>query len=320
MGADGGARQGESTRGITVALGGYLLLFVLKLTAHLATGVLALLAEALHTLGDILISGFLLLAARWSRRPPDAVHMFGYGRAQNVAALIAATLFISFTSYKLYEEAIPRLWARGAPGYERLGLALAVVLVSMAVSAVPLILLALQRGKGAAARAQFLESINDELGLLAALAGVLGIRWGYPLADPLAAIAVATLIAANALGLLRENACILLGSSPGPEFLRRAEAIARSVDGVLGVHELRAETVGPDVVHAGMHIEVQPFLPVAQAEEIAREVRRRLEAEAGCAFCVIHVDPAPVATGVAAGRPDPVGAATAWARDQGRER
>ncbi len=297
----------RSSQGIPLALEGYILLFAMKLAAYLATGVLALLAEALHTLGDIVISGFLLLATRWSRRSPDAVHMFGYGRAQNVGALVAATLFISFTSYKLYEEAIPRLWAGSAPAYGRLDLALGVIVASMAVSAIPLVVLALERGRGAAARAQFMESLNDEMGLLAALAGVLAIRWGFPLADPLATIAVATLIAANALGLLRENACVLLGSSPGPDFLRRAEGIARSVDAVLGVHELRAETVGPDLVHAGMHIEVSPYLSVTDAEVIAREVRRPLEAELGCAFCVIHVDPAPMASAADARAPNPAG-------------
>src|SRR3989304_5172898 len=197
MGHPGGGgmpRQRGSVRGIGLALTGYLLLFVLKLAVYLVTGVLALLAEALHTLGDIVISGFLLLAARWSRRPADAVHMFGYGRAQNGAALVAAPLFISFTSYKLYEEAIPRLWAREAPAYGRLDLALAVILLSMVVTAVPLVVLAFQKGKGAAAKAQFLESINDELGLLAALTGGIGIRRRYPLAVPTAAGAVSCLI------------------------------------------------------------------------------------------------------------------------------
>jgi divalent metal cation (Fe/Co/Zn/Cd) transporter len=56
--------------------------------------------------------------------------MFGHGRAQNVAALVVATLFISFTS-----------------------------------------LLYTQKQRGAAAKAQFMESINDELGLIAALIG-----------------------------------------------------------------------------------------------------------------------------------------------------
>jgi divalent metal cation (Fe/Co/Zn/Cd) transporter len=57
-------------------------------------------AETLHTLSDI----FCLRLPRrrhYSRKAADRVHMFGYGRAQNVAALTAAILFISFTSYKL---------------------------------------------------------------------------------------------------------------------------------------------------------------------------------------------------------------------------
>jgi divalent metal cation (Fe/Co/Zn/Cd) transporter len=69
---------------------------------------MALLAEALYTLSDTFIPSFLLVALIYSRKGPDEAHMFGHGRTQNVAALVAATLFISFSSYKLYEEAIPR--------------------------------------------------------------------------------------------------------------------------------------------------------------------------------------------------------------------
>jgi divalent metal cation (Fe/Co/Zn/Cd) transporter len=56
------------------------------------------LAEALHTLSDISVSGYLLIAVICPLARPDDVHMFGYGRAQNVAALAAATLFITFTN------------------------------------------------------------------------------------------------------------------------------------------------------------------------------------------------------------------------------
>ena len=39
-----------------------------KLGVYLITGVLALLAEALHTLSDIFVSGFLLVALFYARR------------------------------------------------------------------------------------------------------------------------------------------------------------------------------------------------------------------------------------------------------------
>ena len=48
------------------------------------------------------------------------------------------------------------------------------------------------------------------------------------------AIVVATIIAINAIGLFRENSSMLLGRSPGPEYLARIEQMARSVPGVLG--------------------------------------------------------------------------------------
>jgi cation diffusion facilitator family transporter len=275
-----------------VALAVYFGVFALKLAVFFATGITVILAEALHTLSDIFITSLLLLAAVWSRRQADAAYMFGYGRAQNIAALVAGTLFISFTSYKLYEESIPRLFGDEPGGFENVGLALGVVAVSMVLSAVPLLTLARQKARGPAARAQLVESVNDELGLLAALVGtLLAVSWnGY--ADPVASIAVATIIAFNAVGILRENAGLLLGRSPSAEYLADIERRARSVPGVMGVRDLRAEYVGPGVVHAGMHIEVRGDLSVEEANRIAGEVRLRVHEGPDPGYCVVGIEPA----------------------------
>lgn len=288
-------KAAEDVRGLQLTLGLYLLIFAMKLAVYFMSGVMALLAEALHTLSDIFVSGFLLVAALYSRKKPDETHMFGYGRAQNVAALVAATLFISFTSYKLYEEAIPRLFEPQAATYQNLPLVLGVIIVSMVIAAVPLVKLFTQKERGAVAKAQLTELVNDELGLLAALVGTLFILWGWPLADPIAAIVVATIIAYNAIGLFRENSSFLLGRSPGPEYLAQVERLARSVPGVRGVHDLRAEYIGPDTVHAGLHIEVQPGLPIEEAERIAEEVRQQVHQGTDSGFCVIHVEAAQLA-------------------------
>jgi len=287
-------------RGMVLALVTYVVVFALKLGVYYATGVMVLLAEALHTLSDVFVSGFLLVALLWSRRKADAVHMFGYGRAQNVAALVAATLFISFTSYKLFEEAVPRLFQAEPAPYGNLWLAVGVIVVSMVIAAAPLAALLWQQQRGASARAQLMELINDELGLLAALAGTLLIWAGLPLGDPIAAMVVATIIALNAIGLFRENLSFLLGRSPGPEFLARVERQARSVDGVQDVRELRAEFVGPDTVHAGLHLVVRPDLSVQEAHRITEAVRRRVHEEIHGNYCVIQVEPAG-AGGVSAG-------------------
>jgi cation diffusion facilitator family transporter len=255
-------QESAELRTLRLALGLYVLVFALKLAVYFVTGVMALLGEALHTLSDVLISGFLLVAAIWSRKEADEVHMFGYGRAQNVAALVAATLFISFTSYKLYEEAIPRLFHPEEATYQNLPLALGVIVTSMLIAAAPLVGVFREKNRGAAAKALLIQLVQDEPGLTAALIGTLFILWGQPLADPIATIIVATIIAITAIGVFRENLSFLLGRSPGPEYLAEVERLVRSVEGVLGVHDLRAEYIGLDTVHAGMHIEVRPELSI----------------------------------------------------------
>ena len=284
------SQQNKELRGLKLALGLYVLIFAVKLAVYFQTGVMALFAEAFHTLSDIFISGFLLVALIWSRKEADEVHMFGHGRAQNVAALVAATVFISFTSYKLYEEAIPRLFKAQEASYQNLWVAVGILGASIVIVVFPIIGLSRGKNRGAAAKAQLTELFNDELGLFAALIGTLFIIRGNPIADPIAAIVVATIIAVNAIRLFWENLNLLLGRSPGPDFLAKVESLARSVDGVMGVHDLRAEYIGPDRVHMGMHIEVQRGLPIEEADRIAEEVREKVHRQVSGQYCVIHVD------------------------------
>jgi len=282
--------EAEDLRSIRLTLVVYIVIFAGKLVAYLLTGVMAVFAEALHTLSDIFIAGFLLVALVWAGKKADREHMLGHGRAQNAAALVAATLFISFTSFKLYEEAITRLLHPQEAAHQKLGLALGVLIVSMLIAAAPLVTLLRQKTRGAAAKAQFIELINDELGLLAALLGTLFVMRGKPIADPLATIVVATIIAFNAVGLFRENLSFLL-SAPEPQLMDAIRQAALSTPGVLSVHNLRAEMIGPETVHTALHIEIKRGMPIEQADAIATEVKARIHKLTEYGYCIIHMDP-----------------------------
>ena len=275
--------------GLRVAVLGYLLLFILKLGAWWLTGLFAVLAEALHTLSDLAISASLLAAAHFSRRPADAQYRYGYGRVQHVAALVAATVFVSFTGFRLVEEAVARIIAPRPAAYERIGLAVGVLVFSMLFSALPLWLLRRQRGP--AARAQFFELLNDEAGLLAALVGTLMVARGYPIADAIASLVVELFITLNAAGLFRDNARVLAGRAPSREFFTQVETIALGIPSVKALHDLRAQYVGPDTTHLSLHVEVDPAMTVAEGEDVATAVRDALLAATQVEYCVVHVDP-----------------------------
>jgi len=278
-------------RSLKTVLVVYLAVFVMKLWVYFITGVYALFAEALHTLADIFVTGFLLIALVLSHRAADEDHMYGHGRAQNAAALVAATLFISFTSFKLYEEAIPRIYTHHEAVYSNLWLAVYVLVASMVIAAAPLVWMFMKkRTHGAAAKAQLMELVNDELGLLAALVGTLFIIHGEAIADPIAAIIVATIIAVNAVGLFRENFTMLMGGHPGAGYLKQLEEQARSVKGVLDLHDLRIEYIGPDQVHVDLHIVVEKGMLVEDGDAISEEVCERIQKFTGSRYCVVHLD------------------------------
>jgi cation diffusion facilitator family transporter len=283
-------KDSEDINSLKLTIGSYLMIFIMKFVVYLLTGVMALLAEALHTLSDLFVSGFLLVALYYSRQKADRVHPYGHARAQNVAALVAATLFISFTSFELYKEALPRLFSAHEASYQNLPLAIGALIVSMLIAAAPLYKLLSQKEHGAAAKAQMLELVNDELGLLAALLGTIGIILGWKLADPLSAIVVATIIAYNAVGLFRENLSLLLGRAPDPDEITSVERLVLTVPGVLGVQDVRAEFIGPDMVHADLHILVDGRLTVKAADQIAETVVKRVDEATIFDACTVQIE------------------------------
>jgi cation diffusion facilitator family transporter len=281
----------QEIRSLYMTVGFYAIIVIIKLIAYFSTHVMALLAESFHTLSDLFISGFLLVAIVWSRKGADKDHMFGHGRAQNVAALLAATLFLSFTSYKLYEEAIPKLFHPASLVHENLPIAIGVLVLSMIIAAAPLVSLIRQRTLGAAARAQMIELINDELGVTAALVGTIFITLGFPLADPIATISVATIIAVNAIGVFRDNLGLVLGKSPAADYIDKVRQIASSTPGVLGVVGPWAEYIGPDSIHVDLQIKVPSGITIDAANAIARSVRQRVQSEMDCLYCSVHAEP-----------------------------
>jgi len=280
------------TRGIKIALIGYLILVVLQLATYFLTGIMVLLAQAFEMLSDVLISTFLLLSASWSRKPADEFHMFGHGRAQNVAALVSATILVSFMSIETFREAIPKFFQFSeASEFQNINLALIVILVGMFVVAIPIIDILRVKAKGASIKAQLIALLKDEFSYIAALIAVVLVAQGYYWADPLASTIVATFIAFSGVFLFKDNVHYLLGRAPSKQFMERLELTAKSVKGVLGVHDLKAEYIGPDIVHTGFHIEVAKGTLIEEAARIAHEVKEKVSRETGCQHCVIHVDP-----------------------------
>lgn len=280
----------DDAKGVQLSLVAYIVLAVILIVSYQLTDVLVLLAQATDRVGDVLISLFFLASIYLSRRPADSTYAYGHARAQNVAVLIVATILIFFLSLGLIQEALPRLADPSSVDASDQNIALGVTMLSMIVIAVPTVVL-LRGHRGGSSRAQLINLLLDEFASAVSLVAIVLIGFGYELADPVGSLVVAGALLITGAMMLRENATILIGKSPDAEYMGRMESAARSVPGVMGVHKLRAEYVGPDTIHADLHLELDPDMPIKEADRIAHEVERRLAEETGCRYCEVHAGP-----------------------------
>ena len=279
-------------RGIKLALLAYAILVALQLFAFYSTSILVFYAQALEMLSDIMVSTFFLVSFYWSRKPADEFHMFGHGRAQNVAAVVSATILVFFMSLETFREAIPKLFrAPEASSIQNESYALIAIIAGMIIIAVPSIDILRVKAKGASVKAQLVALLKDEVSFVAAFVAVLFVGWGYYVADAVASLFVASVIALGGLYLLKINVHYLVGRAPSKEFFAGVESAAKSVNGILGIHDLKAEYVGPETVQASLHVEIENGTPVEVADRIAHEVERKVGELTHCQYCVIHVDP-----------------------------
>ena len=243
-------------------------------------------------LSDVMVSFFHLLSLYWSRKPADEFHMFGHGRAQNVAAIVSATILIFFMSLEAFREAIPKLFQISeTSAFQNTYLALIAIFVGMLIIAIPSIDILRTKTKGASQKAQMVALLKDEVSYVAALIAVALVAQGYYVSDTIASLFVALIIALGGIYLLKDNVHYLVGRAPSQQFFEKVESTAKSVEGVLGVHDLKAEYVGPNIIQASLHIEIEKGTSIENADKIAHEVKEKVSRVTNCQYCVIHVDP-----------------------------
>lgn len=255
-----------------------------EIAGGIASGSLALLADAGHMATDDLALGLAVFAAWAARRPPDPGRTYGYQRVEILAALANGILLVLICGWVVW-EAIRRL---AAPPEVASGLMAAVALGGLAVNAAGAYLLHDHR-EGMNSRAAFLHVVGDLLGSIGTLvaAGLVAL-FGWRYADPAASLFIAALLAIGSGRLVWESIHVLLEGAPAH---LDAEEIGRALGalaGVVDVHDLHLWSLGGRVPLLSAHVVVEHD---ARPHEILRAARRTLREDFGIDHVTIQIEP-----------------------------
>jgi len=273
-----------------LVLGVNLALAVGKTVVFLEGGSLAVGGEAVNSFADAAYSVFVLVGLYLTTQPPDFEHPHGHERIEPFVALFVATGVFAAGGAILYQAATAVV--RGGTTVD-FGLNAVGILVASAVAKYALYRYVYVRGEetsSPALKAAALDNRNDVLTACAALVGVLGVRAGVPILDPIAAAVVAVAVLYTGIDIVRNNVGYLVGSAP-PEDLR-AEIIERALahPEVEGAHDVVAHYVGPEV-DVSLHIEVEGDHTLFEAHDIETGVRDAIRDIPEVDDVFVHVDP-----------------------------
>ena len=263
--------------GIKVTLVGTasnLLLSIIKLIGGIIGNSAALVADAVHSISDLLTDVIVLITLKIGQKPKDDNHPYGHGKAEPIGTtvigffIIAAGLGLAYEAWDIIQSGVsrtPELLAAGT------------ALISIFIKEW---LFRYTRSVGKKSSSSILlanawHHRSDAISSIAALIGIIGSMVGFPILDPIASAMVSFMIIKVGYELTLGGFRDLMDTALNEKDTQKLQATIDSIPGVIKSHDLRTRKIGEKIL-MDVHIQVDSDLTVTEGHEIGERVRRQL--------------------------------------------
>lgn len=269
---------------------GNLAKIVVEGVAGLLFGSIALLADAAHSIGDLVASLVVLVWGDSRFRDADADHPHGHARIEPLTALFVGAVIVILGGNLLYESGQGLI---EDPTVEFSYLLIGALVFAMAdMTFVYWYTTKLNAEIGSTAlRALAVDCLNDMYTTVAALVGVVGIGLDYPSLDALAGGLVSLLVIYQGVEIARENLSYLAGEAAPQARRNEVRETLLADERIYGVHDLAVFYDGP-TLEVEAHVEVDSDLTLREAHNLESELIQAVLALEDVSDVHLHLDPA----------------------------
>ena len=272
-------------------------LTALKFAAGILGCSAAMIADAVHSLSDLLTDFVVLLFVRISSRPADSDHPYGHGKYETLATVIVAVALLAAGGV-LAAEGVQKILS-AIHGEELVmpgRIALWAALISIAAKEIIYLLTirVSRRVQSSALEANAWHHRTDALSSVATSIGIggallFGCKWA--ILDPIAAVLVSIFILVAAARLLHEALQDLLEKRLPEEVENEIRAMVAADSEMSEMHKLRTRRVG-NVYSIEMHLRMDGNMPLAEAHRHSAMLEQRLRERFGQQTMItIHMEP-----------------------------
>lgn len=252
-------------------------------------GSVALLADALHNLGDVFTTFALWIAFVATRRAADHRYTFGYQRFEDLAGLVIILAVFGSAGLAFF-EGVRHLVRGTVPTHLVVGMIAGGIGVVGNEIVAQVKIRAGRRIGSPSLIAEGQHSRVDGLASGGAVIGLAGVALGAKWADPVAGLAIAAVILYIGYDSGKPILARLV-DRVDPEIIERIAREAAKVDAVCDVHSIRARWAGR-ALYVLMHISLPEGMSLEDAHEHGEDVRHAvLHALPQVVQVDVHIDP-----------------------------
>ena len=267
-----------------------ILLTVLQLIIGIFAKSQALIADAIHSLSDLISDGIVLIANQHSHKAPDADHPYGHHRFETAATLGIGVLLLTVAAGLLWNSITKLQNPAAIETVHPIALVVALTALLSKEFLFRYLLRVAKRVRSTMLAANAWHARSDAASSLVVSVGIIANLLGLPLADPLAAMIVALMILRMGWKFTIGAFHDLTDRAVDDETEQKIRDLIISTPKVHGLHDLKTRKLG-DMIWVEVDIELDGSLTIEEGHEIGVQAKQRVMNALPVLNVMIHLDP-----------------------------
>lgn len=274
-----------------------IILTVFKIFAGVLGRSTAMIADGIHSLSDLLSDIVVIVFVKISAKGRDKDHDYGHGKFETFATLIISLMLI-VVAVNLMSGGINKIrqildgGEVSSPGMIALWAAVASIVLKEILYRYTII-----QGKALNSPMMIANAWHhrsdafSSVGSLLGIAGAIFLGDKFVILDPITGCVISIFILVMAVKMSVPAIKELLDVSLPDDVEEKIEATAKSVKGVVDLHELKTRREGPGIIIEG-HLVLDSDISLKEAHNISKKVEESLRKEFGPETQIsLHLEP-----------------------------
>jgi len=284
----------NSEKYVLVSIVSSILLTLTKGILAFITNSLSIFTESIDSFLDIINLIFGYVAIKVSKKPPDESHPYGHEKIESLVAY-TEVIFIFLISVVIVYEGFQRILNPQRLFNTFVGIS--ILLITLVADAILSYINyhGAKKHNSPVLKANYINYLGDVFRTFAVIFALILAIYNFYIFDVIISFLLASILAYEATGLLKESLHILLDTAP-KGILREVKRIVTGTEGVRKIRNIRARKVG-DKLFVDIVITVDKSLDVEDAHKIASTIESSLRDSLGNVDVIVHIEPCYVRIG-----------------------